>query len=96
MREVTDVRERRQIKIGECFTETIRPCIGKERVMLCPAHARRHRDARQRRRLTLHHGNAARMRGAVVRKAAGQISGLEKIFRERGEHVVERVPAIAQ
>lgn len=38
VREVTDVRKRRQIKIGEGFAEPIGPLVRKQWVVLCPPH----------------------------------------------------------
>ena len=64
MREVADAGKHREIEIGKGLAEPIGPGVGKQRIVLGPAHAGRHRDRRQGRRLALHHLDPAGMGGA--------------------------------
>src|ERR1700761_8887674 len=70
MREMPDAIEHRQIQIRKRLAHAIGPGIGKQGIVLGPAHAGRHRDRREPWCFALHHLDAARMRGAVMRKAA--------------------------
>src|SRR5580692_9922524 len=94
MRKVSDAWKQREIEIGKGRAEPVGPGIGKQRVMLRPADAGRHLDGRELRRLALHHPDPPRMSGAVMRKAAGEVAGLEEVVGESFEHVVEGILAM--
>src|SRR5947209_17195 len=94
MREVTDIGKQREIEIRERLAESVGPFGKQDRIAFSPADARLHGNLRQRRHLTLHHCDAARMRATVMRKAAGEIAGLQKIVDETIEHIIECVFAM--
>lgn len=91
MREVTGAGKHREIERAERLAEPIGPRIGKQRIVLGPAHAGRHIDRRQQQGFALHHRDAPGMRGAIMRKAAGEIAVLEEVVGEGVEDVVEGV-----
>src|SRR5271169_6515930 len=58
--------------------------------MLCPPNASRRRDWWQLRGLALHHRDAPYVRSLVVREAAFEIAGLEKVIDISVQHILMR------
>src|SRR6185437_13618727 len=94
VRKVSDAWKQREIEIGEGRAEAVGPGIGKQRVMLRPADAGRHFDRREPWHLALHHPDSPVMRCAVMRKAAGEVAGLEEIVGEGFQDIVEGILAM--
>src|SRR3954453_1598140 len=94
VRKVSDARKHREIEIAERLAQSIGPGIGKQRIVLGPAHAGRHLDRRDRRCLTLQHPDPPGMGGAVIGKAAVEVAFLQKIVGKGVEHIVESIFAM--
>src|SRR5262249_32361648 len=69
-RKMSTPGERSQIEGCKGFPEPVGPGVREKWIVFCPAHASRRRNRRKSRRLALDHGDASRMRGAVMSKTA--------------------------
>src|SRR4030095_12192826 len=89
MGKVSDARKEREVEIAKTFAKPVGPVVRKQRIVLGPPQASRHRDRGEARGLALHHADPGSMGGAIMSKAAGEIAGLQEIVGEGLDYIVE-------
>src|SRR5258708_34417615 len=82
MGKVSDARKEREVEIAKTRAKPVGPVVRKQRIVLGPPQASRHRDRGEERGLALHHADPGGMGGAIMAKAAGDIAGLQEIAGE--------------
>src|SRR5262245_3974078 len=94
MGEVSDAWKKGEVEIAKTLAKPVGPIVRKQRIVLGPPQATRHRDRGEERGLALHHADPGGMGGAIMGKAAGEIAGLQEIVGEGLDHIVERLLAV--
>ena len=94
MREMSDVCKHREIEIRKCLAQAVGPGIGKQRIVLGPAHAGGHIDRRQLRGFALHHPDRGRHGPHGNAQSRRRDCRALKIVDEGFQHVVEGALAI--